>query len=128
LQWTLFPSPVFTSSWLVSLLLPLVVLNNIVLLPSLSLLNKCSMLKTWCALLTPDMADILQHLLSSVVVCQPKKSTNKCWTSKTKTHLISLSGSQTTLNPLFVIFLPRVSRWLLLSLVTQLQSKKCSKE
>merc|ERR1711935_677631 len=48
--------------------------------------------------------------------------------SKTRTPLISSSGSQTTLNPLFVISHQRDSRWPLPSLVTPPPSKRCSRE
>ena len=125
---TLFPSPDCTSSWSDLLPLPQEDLNNTE--PSLFLnsLNKCLMPRTWCALLIPDTEDILLPQLSSEEECQPKKSTNKCWTSKTRTLLTSSNGSPTTLNHPFAIFPPRDWRWPSPSLETQLRSKKCSRE
>ena len=86
------------------------------------------MLRIWCALLTQDTVDILLLLLYSEEECQQKKLMNKCSTSKIKTHHTSLNGFQTILNHLFVISHQRVLRWLLLSLVIPLLSKKCSRE
>merc|ERR1712167_519031 len=60
--------------------------------------------------------------------CLPKKLTNKCSTSKTRTPHTSLNGFQTTSNPVFAISHQRVLRWLLPSLVTPPPSKKCSRE
>ena len=84
--------------------------------------------KIWCALLIPDTEDIWLLQPFSEEECPPKKSTNKCWTSKTRTLLTSLNGFPTISSPPFVIFLLRVLRWLLPSLVTLLPSKKCSRE
>jgi len=86
------------------------------------------MLRTWCALLIQDTEDIWPHLLYLEEECQPKKSTNKCWMSKTRTHPISLNGFPTTSSHPFVISHPKDWRWLLLSLETQLLSKKCLRE
>merc|ERR1712196_569361 len=72
--------------------------------------------------------DILPPPPCSEEECQPRKSTNKCSTSKTRTLLTSLNGFQTTSNPLFAISHQRVSRWLLPSLVTPPPSKRCSRE
>merc|ERR1711862_593779 len=60
--------------------------------------------------------------------CQPRKSTSKCSTSKTRTPLTSSSGSQTTSNQLFAISHQRDSRWPLPSSVTPPPSKRCSRE
>merc|ERR1712199_94571 len=60
--------------------------------------------------------------------CQPRKSTSKCSTSKTRTPLTSLNGFQTTSNPPFAISHQRDSRWLLPSSVTPPPSKRCSRE
>merc|ERR1711939_531278 len=78
--------------------------------------------------LTQDTEDILPPPPCSEVECQPRKSTSKCSTSKTRTPLTSLSGSQTTSNPLFAISHQRDSRWLLPSSVTPPPSKRCSRE
>ena len=103
----LFLSPDFTSSWLDSPPLPQEDPNNTE--PSLSpnLPNKCSMPKTWCALLTPDTEDILPPLPFSEAECPLKKSMNKCLTSKTKTLLTSLNGFPITSNHPFVISPPK---------------------
>ena len=53
---------------------------------------------------------------------------NKCWTSKTRTHHISFNGFQTTSSHPSVISHQKDSRWLLLSLETQLPFKKCLSE
>merc|ERR1711981_466895 len=90
--------------------------------------SKCSMPRTRCALLIQDTEDILPPHQCSEEECPPKKLTNKCSTSKTRTPHISLNGFQTTSNPLFAISHQRVLRWPLHSLVTQLPSKKCSRE
>merc|ERR1712195_303384 len=71
---------------------------------------------------------ILPPPLCSEEECHPKKLMSKCSMSKTKTPPISLHGFQTTSNPQFVISLQKVLRCLLLSLVTLLLSKKCSRE
>merc|ERR1712166_1236854 len=71
-----------------------------------------------CALLTQDTEDILPPPLCSEEECPLRKLTSKCLTSKTRTLLISLNGSQTTSNPLFAISHQRDSRWLLPSSVT----------
>ena len=86
------------------------------------------MLRTWCVLLIQDTEDILPPPLCSEEECPPKRSMSKCSMSKTKTPPISLNGFQTTSNPPFVISHQRVLRCLLLSLVTLLLSKKCSRE
>ena len=86
------------------------------------------MLKTWCVLLTQDTEDILLPPLCSEEECPPKRLTNKCSMFKTKTLHISLNGFQTTSNPPSVIFHQKVLKCLLLSLVTPLLSKKCSRE
>jgi len=86
------------------------------------------MLRIWCVLLIPDTEDILLPPLYSEVECQPKRSMNRCWMSKIKTHPISLNGFPTTSNHPSVISHPRDSRWLSPSSETQLPSKKCSKE
>ena len=125
---TWFHSQDSISSWLDSPHLPQEDHNNIELWPSQNSLNKCSMPRTWCALLTQDTEDIWQPQPCSEEECQPKKSTNKCWTFKTRTHHISFNGFQTTSSHQSVIFHQRDWRWLLLSLVTQLPSKKCSRE
>jgi len=131
--WENWPSTWFlsqdcTSSWSDSLPWPQEDPNNTEPWPSLNWPNKCSMPKTWCALLTPDTEDIWLPPLCSEEECPPKKSTNKCWTFKTKTVLTSLSGSPTTSNPQSVIFLLKDWKWPSLSSETQLPSKKCSKE
>merc|ERR1711861_41904 len=74
------------------------------------------------------MVDILPLPLCSEVECHQKRSMNKCLTFKTKTHLTLLNGFQTTSNPPSVISHQRVSRCLLLSLVTPPPSKRCSRE
>jgi len=86
------------------------------------------MLKTWCVLLTQDTEDILLPPLCSEEECHLKKLTNKCWMSKTKILHISLNGSQITSNHPYVISHLKVLKCLLLSLVTLLLFKKCSKE
>ena len=125
---TWFHSQDSISSWLDSPHLPQEDHNNIELWPSQNSLNKCSMPRTWCALLTQDTEDIWQPQPCSEEECQLKKSTNKCWTFKTRTHHISFNGFQTTLSHQSVISHQRDWRWLSLSLVTQLPSKKCSRE
>jgi len=95
-QSTLFLSPDSTSSWLDSHPWPPEDLNNTEPWPSLNWPNKCSMLRTWCALLIPDTEDIWLPPLYSEEECPPKKLMNKCWTSKTRTVLTSLNGSPTT--------------------------------
>jgi len=125
---TLFLSQDSISSWLVSLHLPQEDPKSTELLLYQNLPNKCSMLKTWCALLTQDTVDILLPPLCSEEECHPKRSMNKCLTFKTKTHLTLLNGFQTTSNPPSVISHQKVSKCLLLSLVTLLLSKKCSRE
>merc|ERR1712097_196129 len=72
--------------------------------------------------------DILPPPPCSEEECQPRKSTSKCSTFKTRTPLTSLNGSQTTSNPLFAISHQRDSRWPLPSLVTPPPSRKCSRE
>merc|ERR1712021_294703 len=76
----------------------------------------------------PRHVDISPPPPCSEVECPPRKLTSKCSTSKTRTPLISSSGSQTTSNPLFVISHQRDSRWLLPSSVTPPPSKRCSRE
>jgi len=125
---TLFHSQDSISSWLVSLLLPQEDPKYIELLPYQNSPNKCSMPKIWCALQIQDTEDILLPPLCSEEECPPKRLTNKCSTYRTKTPPISSNGFQTTLNPLFVISHQRVLKCLLLSLVTLLLSKKCSRE
>merc|ERR1712205_249181 len=80
------------------------------------------------ALLTQDTVDILPPPPCSKEECPLKKLTSKCLMSKTRTPLTSLNGSQTTLNPLFVISHQRDSRCPLPSSVTPPPSKKCSRE
>merc|ERR1711907_487245 len=77
---------------------------------------------------TQDTEDILPPPPCSEVECPPKRSMSKCSTSRTKTPLTLLSGSPTTSSPLFAISHQRVLRCLLLSLVTLLLSKRCSRE
>jgi len=84
--------------------------------------------KTWCALLIPDTEDISPPLPFSEEECPPKKSMNKCSTSKTKTLLTSLNGFPITSNHPFVISPPKDWKWPLLSWVTPPPSKKCSRE
>jgi len=86
------------------------------------------MLRTWCVLLIQDTEDILPPPLCSEVECPLKRLMSKCSMSKIKTLPISLNGFQTTSNPPFVISHQKVLRCLLLSLVTLLLSKKCSRE
>merc|ERR1712080_746228 len=74
------------------------------------------------------MEDILLPPLCSEEECHLKRLMNKCLTYKIKTHPISLSGFQTTSNPLSVISHQKDSRCQLLSLVTPPLSKKCSRE
>merc|ERR1711981_226507 len=90
--------------------------------------SKCSMPRTRCALLIQDTEDILPPPPCSEEECPPRKLTSKCLTSKTRTPHISLNGFQTTSNPLFAISHQRDSRCQLPSSVTQLPSKKCSRE
>jgi len=125
---TWFHSQDSISSWLVSPHLPQEDHNNTELWLSQNLPNKCSMPRTWCALPIQDTEDIWLPQPCSEEECQPKKSMNKCWTFKTRTHHISSNGFQTTSSHQSVIFHQRDWRWLLLSLVTQLPSKKCSRE
>ena len=125
---TWFHSRDCTSSWLVSLPLPQEDLNNTELLQFQNSLNKCSMPRIWCALLILDTVDIWLLLPSSEEECQLKKSTNKCWTSKTRTLHISFNGFLTILSHPFAIFHQRDWRWLSLSLETQLPFKRCSRE
>merc|ERR1711957_993506 len=75
-----------------------------------------------------DTVDILLPPLCSEEECPPRRSTNKCSTSRTRTLLTSLNGSQTTSNLLFAISHQRDSRWPLPSSVTPPPSKKCSRE
>merc|ERR1712028_127659 len=77
---------------------------------------------------TQDTEDILPPPPCSEEECPLRKLMSKCLTSKTRTPLISLSGSQTTLNPLFAISHQRDLRWPLLSSAIPLLSKKCSRE
>jgi hypothetical protein len=126
LTWSL--SQDCTSSWSDLPPWPQEDLNNIELWPSQNWPNKCSMPRTWCVLLTPDTEDIWLPPLCSEEECQPRKLMNKCWTSKTKTLLISLNGSPTTLNHPSVIFPPRDLRWPSLSSEIPPPSKKCSRE
>merc|ERR1712224_318638 len=81
-----------------------------------------------CALLTQDTEDTSPPPPCSEEECQPRKSTSKCSTFKTRTPLTSLNGFQTTSNPLFAISHQRVSRWPLPSSVTPPPSKRCSRE
>merc|ERR1712070_407563 len=60
--------------------------------------------------------------------CQPRKSTSKCSTFKTRTPLTSSNGFQTTSSQLSAISHKRDSRWPLPSLVTPPLSKRCSRE
>jgi hypothetical protein len=108
---TWFHSPVSTSSWLDSPHSPQEDLNNTEPWLYQNSHNKCSMPRTWCAPLTQDTEDILPLPLSSEEECQPKKSMNKCSTSKTRTHLTSLNGSPTTSNHQSAISHQRDSRW-----------------
>ena len=123
---TLSHSPVSTSLWLVLPHLPPAVHNNTVPWPSQSSPPKCSMPRTWCAPPThvTDVTSLPQ--LCSAAVCQQRKLTNKCSTFKTRTPATSLNGSPTTLSQAFVISHQKVLRCQLLSLVTQLPSKRCS--
>merc|ERR1719183_2519188 len=75
-----------------------------------------------------DTEDILPPPPCSEEECPPKKLTNKCSMSRTRTPLTSLNGFQTTSNPLFAISHQRDSRWLLPSSVTPPPSKRCSRE
>merc|ERR1711912_14039 len=78
--------------------------------------------------LTQHTEDISPPPLCSEEECPPRRSTNKCSMSKTRTLLTSLSGFQTTSSHLFAISHQRDSRCLLLSSETPLPSKKCSRE
>ena len=75
---TLFLSLGCTSSWLDLPPSPQEDPNNTEPSPSLNSPNRCSMLRTWCALLILAMEDISLLLPSSEEECQLKKSTNKC--------------------------------------------------
>merc|ERR1712205_19051 len=77
---------------------------------------------------TQDTEDISPPPPCSEEECPPRKLTSKCSTSKTRTLLTSLNGSQTTSNPPFAISHQRDSRWPLPSLVTPPPSKRCSRE
>merc|ERR1711907_43803 len=76
----------------------------------------------------PHMVDILLPPLCSEEECHQKRLMNKCLMFKTKTHHTLLNGFQITSNPLSVISHQKVLKCLLLSLVTLLLSKKCSRE
>merc|ERR1712166_1609336 len=76
-----------------------------------------------CALITK-----LFTISASEPSSSPRRLTSKCLTSKTRTPLTSLSGSQTTSNPPSAISHQRDSRCLLPSSVTPLPSKRCSRE
>merc|ERR1711912_151432 len=75
-----------------------------------------------------DTVDISPPPPCSEEECPPRRLMSKCLTSKTRTHLTSLNGSQTTSNPPFAISHQRDSRWPLPSLVTPPPSKRCSRE
>ena len=107
-QSTWYHSPVSTSSWLDLHHLPQEDHNNTEHSLYQNLPNKCSMLKTWCALLTQDTVDIWLPLLFLEEECRPKKLMNKCWTSKTRTLHISLNGFPTISNLQFAIFHQKV--------------------
>ena len=128
LQSTWFHSHVSISSWLDSLHSPQEDPNNTELSLFQNSLNKCSMLRTWCALLIQDTEDTWLPQPCSEEECQPRKSMSKCLTFKTRTLLTSLNGFQTTLNHQFVIFHQRDSRCQLHSSETPLPSKKCLRE
>merc|ERR1712032_1012421 len=76
----------------------------------------------------PDTEDILPLPVCSEEECPLKKSTNKCLTSNLRITLTLSNGSPITSNPLFVIFLLKDLKWLLLSLEILPLSKKCSRE
>ena len=109
---TLSHSQDLNSSCVVSLHLPQEVLKYIELSPYQNLLNKCSMLKTWCVLLIQDMEDISPPPLCSEEECPLKKLMNKCSTFKIKMLPISANGSQIILNLPSVISHLKVSRCL----------------
>ncbi len=123
-----FLSQDFISSWLDSPHLLQEDLNNTEPWQFQNLPNRCLMLRTWCVLLIPDMADIWLLLPFSEEECQPKKWTNKCWMFKTKTLPTSSNGFQTTSNRQFVISHQRDWRWQSHSLEIRQLSKKCSSE
>merc|ERR1719453_362874 len=77
---------------------------------------------------TQDTEDISPPQPCSEEECQPRKSTSKCSTFKTRTPLTSLNGFQTTSNPPSAISHQRDSRCLLPSSVTPPLSKRCSRE
>jgi len=91
-------------------------------------LNRCSMPRTWCVLLTQDTEDTWLPPLCSEEEWVLKKSMNRCWTSRTRTPHTSLSGSQITWRAPFVISHQRDWRWPSPSSVTPPPSKKCSRE
>merc|ERR1711934_625348 len=76
----------------------------------------------------PDTEDTLPLPACSEEECPQKKSMNKCLMLNPRITHTSSNGSPITLNLLFAIFLLKDLRWLLLSLVTLLLSKKCSRE
>merc|ERR1711957_1137667 len=75
-----------------------------------------------------DTEDISPPPHSSEEECPPRRSMSKCLMSKTRTPLISLSGSQITSNLPSAISHQRVSRCPSPSSVTLPPSKKCSRE
>ena len=121
-----FHSHVFTSLCLVSLHSPPEDLNNTRLLLFQNLLPKCSMLRTWWPLVIQDTDVTLPSLLCSEDVCPWRKSTNKCWTFKTRTVHTLLNGSPTMSRPPSVISHHVVWKCPPLSSVTQPPSKNSS--
>merc|ERR1712166_172666 len=74
----------------------------------------------------PTSRTLPPHAACSVDVCPPRKLTSKCSTSKTRTPVTLLSGSQTTSSPVFATSHQKVLRCPLPSLVTPPPSKRCS--
>merc|ERR1711935_1051685 len=77
---------------------------------------------------TPDTDVTSPPPPSSEDVCPPRKLTNKCSTSRTRTLLTSSSGSPTTSSLPSAISHQRDSRCPLLSSETLPPSRKCSRE
>merc|ERR1711865_1127776 len=67
-----------------------------------------------------------RHAACSVDVCPPRKLTSKCSTSRTRTPVTLLNGSQTTSSPVFATSHQKVLRCPPPSLVTPPPSKRCS--
>ena len=92
--------------------------------PSPSSPSRCSTPRTWWPPATPDTAGTSPWPRSSEGACPWRRSTSRCWTSRTRTAATSSSGSPTTWWPASVTFPPEVSRWPPPSWATPLPSRR----